>query len=727
MLEKNPEVSVIVPVYNVEKYLAQCLDSILAQSLAAIEIICIDDGSNDGSGAILDEYAQKDDRMIVIHRQNAGYGSAMNEGIKQASGTYIAFIESDDFIDPHMFKEMLSFSNLKGESHDIVKASYWEFFDGREGVGDIYLRPNMTKMNPVYPCATTLEDNISFIEHHPSIWSALYRREFIEEKGIRFVECPGAGWVDNPFMLETMICAQSIAWVPKEYYCYRQTNEDASTHIKDFHMPLDRIHDLFDIAEKYHAQPRVIEALYVRAFGYIHALIDEYGFDERGPNVREAIGRVIERMDGELVASFEKISFEDRVFFEEWHYVKHASSTIISDQDTSMGAYEFPFVSYVVPISGSKAQLKRFVQACKEAPIDAYEIVFVDEGLRGSLYEEVVLLASKDVHIRLVGGSSDSHAAVFQDALVSARGYYCCILDDLHAYIQPYNFALALLSACDLDVDIMLLDNSSTHLVDALVASGNLTPYQQIQEGSSRLIISHAFQSKHASSFALNGTPLQAPGYVVRCKTMQSHIDDLFYEEDRSSRVILARLLAHEMQMAYAAGVFFDVDTSAPALIKPLLSLDISSHEAVRFNVSHALAIAQDDSIMQTYASSIVTYLLDVFVEDVVSCPDPDALLEYLSLFVEPIGEVLDTYQDSLKMQDNYAYQLYIQARREGVKKLAAALYCDQRVTSYDLAQRIGDLEHSRTFRLGQKIVETGKALHLDQARSVIESLLGRL
>ena len=95
--------SVIIPVYKVEQYLCRCIDSVLAQTYTDLEIILVDDGSPDGSGAICDEYAAKDSRIKVIHQKNAGVSAARNAGMDLASGEYLAFIDSDDFIEPEMF------------------------------------------------------------------------------------------------------------------------------------------------------------------------------------------------------------------------------------------------------------------------------------------------------------------------------------------------------------------------------------------------------------------------------------------------------------------------------------------------------------------------------------------------------------------------------------------------------------------------------------------------
>ena len=104
--EKNL-VSILVPVYNVGKYIRKCLDSILVQTYPKLEIILIDDGSTDESGKICDEYASKDARIMLIHKHNGGVTSARKAGLKMAKGEYIGFVDPDDWIEPNMYKEML--------------------------------------------------------------------------------------------------------------------------------------------------------------------------------------------------------------------------------------------------------------------------------------------------------------------------------------------------------------------------------------------------------------------------------------------------------------------------------------------------------------------------------------------------------------------------------------------------------------------------------------------
>lgn len=126
-------ISVIIPVYNVEKYLRECVDSVLSQTYSNLEILLIDDGSTDSSGAICDEYATRDGRIRVIHQKNGGLSAARNAGLDAARGQYISFIDSDDFIGP-LFIEVL-YQTIKEENAQIAACGYCRFQDG-ESIGE---------------------------------------------------------------------------------------------------------------------------------------------------------------------------------------------------------------------------------------------------------------------------------------------------------------------------------------------------------------------------------------------------------------------------------------------------------------------------------------------------------------------------------------------------------------------------------------------------------------
>lgn len=130
----SPKLSVIMPVCNVESYLAECLDSALSQSFHEIEIICINDGSTDRSLQILREYEKKDPRVKVIDKANAGYGAAMNDGLDAATGEYVGILESDDYACEHAWEKLYTLA--KEHDLDIVKGCYLQFTDTKESYFD---------------------------------------------------------------------------------------------------------------------------------------------------------------------------------------------------------------------------------------------------------------------------------------------------------------------------------------------------------------------------------------------------------------------------------------------------------------------------------------------------------------------------------------------------------------------------------------------------------------
>lgn len=125
-------VSIIIPVYNVEKYLVKCLDSVLRQTLKNIEIICVDDGATDNCPVILEKYRRQDKRVKVVTQSNGGYGKAMNAGIAAASGEYIGIVEPDDFVLPNMFKTL--YNTTKKNCCQIVKSDFFRFIGEDENL-----------------------------------------------------------------------------------------------------------------------------------------------------------------------------------------------------------------------------------------------------------------------------------------------------------------------------------------------------------------------------------------------------------------------------------------------------------------------------------------------------------------------------------------------------------------------------------------------------------------
>ena len=237
-MTKQPKISVIVPIYKVEKYLKQCVDSIINQTLKDIEIILVDDGSPDNCGKIIDEYAKQDNRVIAVHQENGGYGKAVNHGINIAKGEYIGIVEPDDWIEKYMYETL--YNDAKKYHVDVVKGTFYEYFDTIDGkftrklwgLADS-IHPNINPFN--------IYDYIIPLQHHASIWTGLYKLSFIKYNKIQMLEINKGRYADQNWRYETLMLANNIYWEKPPFYNYRLTNENASSFKKN------NPDDIFDV------------------------------------------------------------------------------------------------------------------------------------------------------------------------------------------------------------------------------------------------------------------------------------------------------------------------------------------------------------------------------------------------------------------------------------------------------------------------------------------------
>ena len=304
-------VSVILPIFNAEPYLRQCLDSVCGQTYTDLDIICLNDGSTDDSLAIMREYEARDSRVRVIDKQNQGYGATCNRGLAEAHGTWISIVEPDDWIEEGMYADMMAFAakfDEAGTPLDIVKTPYWRIWlpDTKQQakLNCSYKR----RVNPPsQPFAIT--EAAHLLCHHPSIWSAIYRKSFLDDRSIRFKEIPGAGWADNPFLVETLCQTDRIGYFDTAYYCYREeTPEKSKTFaLKNTLLPFERWNDMMDVLERLNVtDERILRAHNSRGFTYLSGVIEEV--DLTHDHVRAAAKQMFSRMDPELVFSDDEVS-----------------------------------------------------------------------------------------------------------------------------------------------------------------------------------------------------------------------------------------------------------------------------------------------------------------------------------------------------------------------------------------------------------------------------------
>ena len=237
-MKKNLQnlVSVIIPVYNVQQYLPQCLESVCNQTYSRIEIIVVDDGSKDTSGTIADEYAEKDERITVIHKANGGLSSARNEGIDHAKGEYYLFVDSDDYIDPETVERLLG-AMLKQDAQLVECGMRKVYPDGK----------NEEVRNHSEVTLTGREAVSSFLDRKnsmkPVVWDSLYHKSIFQK--IRFDE--GRLHEDGWFKYKAFYTAKKVVVVPMAYYNYRQERDGSIMTVK---VSKKNIRDIIDAFEE---------------------------------------------------------------------------------------------------------------------------------------------------------------------------------------------------------------------------------------------------------------------------------------------------------------------------------------------------------------------------------------------------------------------------------------------------------------------------------------------
>lgn len=288
--ENKPYISIIIPIYNAEKYLAETLDSILIQTLHNIEIICVNDGSTDNSQKILEEYSQKDKRIKILQKENGGQASARNKGMEIAKGDFIGFMDSDDLI-PKIYYEEL-YKNAIIYNADIVQCRYWMVQeDGKKEpwILNPMIMSNESR-NPHF------KNKLVLAYASGVVWNKIYRNEIL--KTIHFAEHTSP-WEDNPFVVEAFLKAKKIVSVPNVYHNYIQRNNSS------IHEPNPRVH--FQL---------------LRSTEYLIDYLNNRKNKIRKENYKDFYPQIINRMNHEYCQAFanKKMSKKDKKRYSKIHH-----------------------------------------------------------------------------------------------------------------------------------------------------------------------------------------------------------------------------------------------------------------------------------------------------------------------------------------------------------------------------------------------------------------------
>ena len=228
-----PKASVIIPIYNTEKYLRQCLDSVTNQTLSDIEIICIDDGSTDKSLKILEEYTQKDKRITVISSKNKGAGHARNIGLKYATGEFLAFLDGDDFYEKNFIQEMYQKAIITKADIIVCAANKYDSQTQEISLMPWSLNINFLPEKEIFNYKDIPNHIFNFGQNWN--WNKLYKRSFITKNKIKFQKLYRTN--DLLFTCKALVLADKISTIKEPLINYRTeqtTNSQSTNHLHPY-------------------------------------------------------------------------------------------------------------------------------------------------------------------------------------------------------------------------------------------------------------------------------------------------------------------------------------------------------------------------------------------------------------------------------------------------------------------------------------------------------------
>ena len=453
LLEENQTaVSVIVPVYNVESYLAKCLDSIISQTLKDIEIICVNDGATDNSPQILEEYAKRDGRIKIITQPNGGYGKAMNSGIAAAKGEYIGIVEPDDFILPEMYETLYNAANEY--DCEIVKSDFYRFVgDGSEKTYWKTARDDRNYNRIIDPAEE--KECFRFVMN---TWCGIYRRDFLLSNNITHNETPGASFQDNGFWFKGFCRTKRMMFLDKAFYMNRRDNPGSSVANKEkvycgnteYSLIYEWMSDKPDIKEKF------IDVLMMKK-------LHTYMFNLRriAPRFRH---EYIRKFSEEFKESYEKGELPKAIFDnKEWTDLMQ----LIRDPEEYYYTVERERikVSVILPVYNCEKYLRQCLDSLTSQTLRDIEIICVNDGSTDSSLEILNEYAAADMRFVVIDSENRGAGAARNSGIEAACGKYLAFLDS-DDWFEPDMLSAAYNAAENAKADItifrsMLYDNQT--------------------------------------------------------------------------------------------------------------------------------------------------------------------------------------------------------------------------------------------------------------------------
>lgn len=414
---KNVKVSIIIPVYNASKTLPECLDSILNQTMPEFEAICIDDGSADDSWEILTAYALKDSRIRIIHQENQGPGKTRNHGLELATGEYIIFVDSDDYIKPMALESICRAGYAQDADIVLYDGDKFDAVTRKRIRTTHFLRmdllPKDLEIVSVQDCPETIFQLTS-----PGPWSRAVRRELIEREKLCFSDLKNSE--DLFFSYSAMATAERIAFVPQKLYMYRvgQTTNVESSKAK---APVDFVEAYLELYRKL-AEKSLFE-LCKKSFGLrfcssiIHAI--------RTIDSESARKEICERLCDEDVMQMHVLDQSDAFYGNN----REARQVHYLLRDYRKDTMTEPKVSVIIPVFNVENYLEDCLESLLNQTMPDFEVLCMDDGSTDGSIDLLTLYSRLDSRIKVFFGKNEGAAVQRNRGIDASVGEYLYFMD----------------------------------------------------------------------------------------------------------------------------------------------------------------------------------------------------------------------------------------------------------------------------------------------------------
>ncbi len=418
----TPKVSVIIPVYNVEEYLRECLDSVVNQTLKEIEIICVDDGSTDSSLKILKEYAARDNRITILAQQNLHAGVARNAGLSQAKGEYLSFLDSDDVFNVHMLERM--HKKAQNDNAEVVICNALKNVNGELQEG-IFIKEKHLKRN-IFSCSEKDAALSVFQAIYGFPWNKLIAHSIVNRHNLRFSSIDHHN--DTSFVMTTIVAAYKISYTTEKYIYYRYRENSICHASKDVSCMYK------SLKETYQNISKLDNFKYVKRSFLNYALEFVIYYYRKKSNVEK-----IELLPyiAKLYEQFEfknyPISFFDNIpqYRELKHIVDYKNKRDLSIKDIYIqNSINFePKVSVVIPVYNVEDYLRECLDSVVNQTLKDIEIICINDGSPDNSLQILEQYAASDSRITIVSQKNKGLGASRNVGSSLANAPYVFFLD----------------------------------------------------------------------------------------------------------------------------------------------------------------------------------------------------------------------------------------------------------------------------------------------------------